>query len=335
VLYVRAGEFGRADSLLHAAPGTAPPWLTDFIRAKKARQTGDVPAALEALRQATSRPEAPAAAFVELATLEQERGDLDAAEQAYTRALQLAPQENAAHTGLGLIQMARGDLEGASARFAARVRADPADGTAQFNLGRVSLQIAAASPARADSAYASAEAAFAACIDANYNEAGARLGRAQARWGRGDLDGAAADARALLASPAHADRAHLLLARVALTQGRPREAADHLRPLADKGTLDANGWAMLGKAYLEQGQAEPALAALEQARAPGELHVDVNYAVALSQLGRLEEAELLLRELARQHPADPTVLQNLAAVLHRQGRDNEAEDLLEKIEKPR
>ncbi len=334
MLYLRAGEAARADSLLRADPEATPPWLAEFTRAVQARRTGDLQTARENLLQATNHPDAPAAAFVELATVEKDLGHLDAAERAYTHALELAPHENAAHTGLGLIEMARGDLEGAAGRFAARVRQSPADSTAQFNLGRALLQIAAASPARAESIYAQAEAAFTACIEANYNEASTRLGRAQARWGRGNLDGAAEDARSLVDSPAHADRARFLLARVALTQGRPQEVADHLRPLADRNELDANGWAMLGKAYLELGRAEPAVEALEKARtrAPGEQHVVMNYAVALSQVGRLEEAEKLLRDLARPPPGVPAVLQHLAAVLDKRGRDTEADALMEQIE---
>ncbi len=338
-LYVGDGDLAQADSLLDANAESSAPWLTQYVRAQEARRNGDTATARQNLREAANQSQAPAAIFIELGSMEQELGNLDAAEQAYSHALRLAPQEAAAHTGLGLVQLARGDSRGAAARFERRVLANPRDYTAHFNLGRALLGLAAAqeSPAQTDSAYGRAETCFSVCIQARYQAEGAHLARAQARWGRGNLDGAEEDARRVLDSPAHTARARLVIARVALTQGRPGETVAQLQPLQQQGSLDAAGLAMLGKAYLELDEPEPAVAALERAHAlaPGEAHVAMNYGVALSLAGRLVQAEALFRELLQQQPANPDVLQNLAAVLQRQGRSQEAEAALREAERLR
>jgi len=339
LLQLRDGNVAQADSLMAAVAVPKPPWLEHYVRSQDARRLGDTVAVRDALRRAASAAGAPAMVFVELGTVEKSCGDLDAAERAFRRALDLAPHEAAPNTGLGLVQLARGDARGAVARFEQRVGGNPQDLAANFNLGRALLALAAteSSMVAADSAHARAERCFTTCIESHYQEPGAHVGRAQCRWARHDLDGAVADARAVLDSPAHAATARLVLARVALTRGHPQEVVTQLAPLDTAGKLDAVGLAMLGKAQLELGQLQQATLVLERAHAlaPQELSVAINYGVALSGAGRLEQAETLLQALAQQHPLNPDVLQNWAVVLQRLGRTGEAEAVLERAERLR
>ncbi len=336
LLRLRDGDVAQADSLMAATAVPKPPWLEHYVRAQEARRLGDTAAVREALRRAASTSGAPAIVFVELGTVEKSCGDLDAAEQAFRRALDRAPHEAAANTGLGLVQLARGDPRGAVARFEQRIGVNPQDLTANFNLGRALLALAAteSSVVDAESAHARADRCFTTCIESHYQEPSARLGRAQCRWARHDTDGAVADARAVLDSPTHAAQARLVLARVALTRGNPQEVVTQLAPLDAAGKLDAVGLAMLGKAQLELDQPRQAALILERAHAlaPQELSIAINYGVALSGSGQLEQAETLLRDLAQQHPQNPDVLQNWAVVLQRLGRAGEADAALERAE---
>ena len=61
--------------------------------------------------------------------------------------------------------------------------------------------------------------------------------------------------------------------------------------------------------------------------------VAVNLGVALSESGDLSGAESVLRPLVEARPNDPIVLQNLAAVLQRQGKRREADQLLQRVQR--
>ena len=331
-LYIRAGEYARADSLVGAMATTVPSWLGSYSSAKEASSRGDVDAARAHFVEATRDPRAPSAVYVDLGDLERQRGDLGAAEAAYRKALQLEPHLQEARNGLGLVQWARGDLENASQRFARLVRSNTTNYVAQFNYAGVLLDSASESQDRraADSLYALAAQHFGVCIQADYEAARARLGRSQAYLGRSDLDAAIADARQLASQPEYDVSARLLIARASLNAGNPSEAVQQLEPLYERGSLPPAGLATLGGAYLELQEPERAVAVLLRAVESGgpSLSVEMNYAVALSKSGRLEEAETVLRDLIDEHPNNANLLQNLAAVLQRQGRTVEADRLL-------
>ena len=334
-LYVQESEYARAESLVLASAGAIPEWLGAYASAKQALERSDEDAAYQKLLEAARDPRAQSAVYVDLANLEQRRGNLDAAMDAYREALRLTPHSQAARTGLGVVMWARGDLEEAMVRFARLVRVNPVNYTAQFNFAGVLLDAAAKSQNAhvADSLNAQAIRRFSACIDANYQTPHALTGRAQAHLAQGDYDAALADARRVATFPDHDEPARLLIARVSLTTGDPREAVRQLEPPYETRTLSPVGLAMLGKALLELEQNERAAAVLLRAVENGSpsLSVAMNYAVALSKSSRLEEAESVLRGLIEEHPDDVDLLQNLAAVLQRQGRIVEADRLLMQI----
>ncbi len=334
-LYVQDGEFARADSLVQAHAKTAPRWLGTYAQAKEALAQGDTETGYDRLRQAARDPGAPAAVHGDLAALEQRRGNLDAALESYRHALRLNPHAQPARLGLGVVHWARGEYDEAITRFARLVRANPYNYAAQFNYGGVLLEVAAREndPAVADSLNAAAIERFTVCIDGDYKRADATLARAQAHLARADTDAALADARRLATLPQHDTPARLLIARASLTRGDPAEVVRQLEPLYDDGSLPPTGLAMLGKAHLELEHFERAERVLLRAVETGSASVSVamNYAVALSESGKLDEAETVLRRLLDENPDNVDVLQNLAAVLQRQGRIVEADRLLVRI----
>jgi Flp pilus assembly protein TadD len=334
-LYVQQGEYARADSLISSTSGAIPAWLRSYAGAKEAWARGDLDAAHRELLEAARDSLAQSAVYVDLGALEHERGSLDAAEAAYRKALGLNPHQQSARNGLGVVQWARGDLDEAMLRFARLVRANPHNYAAQFNYGGVLLDAANGrdDPQATDSLYALAARRFGVCIDADYQRANALAGRAQAHLRRGDYDAALADARQLARSPAHDEKARLLIARASLSTGNPSEVVQQLEPLYENGSLSQVGLAMLGKAFLEQERYDRAASVLLRAveRGSPSLSVAMNYAVALSESGKLDEAETVLRGLIEEHPNDANLLQNLAAVLQRQGRIVEADRLLMQV----
>lgn len=100
-----------------------------------------------------------------------------------------------------------------------------------------------------------------------------------------------------------------------------------------KTTVNAIGPYQLGMALMEAGRDDEAMAAFRQAiaRAQPPRVVGRKAINALSRLlarrGELAEGEDLLRRAARDWPADPIVLGNLAEVLARRGRAQEAQAL--------
>lgn len=332
ILYLRAGEVARADSVL-ARGGTSNPTLALYIEGVQARGRGDLEEARAALAQAASDPNAQPAILIDWGNVEYELGNLDVAATAYERALRLAPREHAALNGLGTVLRARGRLEEAMNAFQQLVATRPQDTGAQFNLAGTSLDAAqrAGKGAHADSLYRISEQAFSACIDAKFRARESLERRAHIRLHLGNTTGATADARTLLADPAGTKAAHLLLARAALAQGDLEGVVRALAPQFATDSLSTDGLDLLGNTYLKLDRPRAAVPVLERAHArePEDYRTTMNYGVALSRSGSLAAAEAVFRALAAERPHDADVLQNLAAVLQRRGRRAEAEQVLQ------
>jgi tetratricopeptide (TPR) repeat protein len=242
----------------------------------------------------------------------------------------------AALRGLTNVQRARGDLDGAISSSLRLVTADPIDDAAQFDLATLCLEVAQkpGRGSRTDSLLAMAEAAFAASASSSQYGSRARLGRAEIRLRRGDADGAYADAKSLLGDSTVAAASRVLAGRAALAAQRPRETVVMLAPAFQTDRLDQEGMATLGSAYLQLEMPVYAARVLGRAheRRPDDWRTTVNLAIALAQSDDLQRSEELLRELAKRHPDEPYVLQNLAAVLQRRGQRNEAAELLRRAE---
>jgi tetratricopeptide (TPR) repeat protein len=332
MLWMRAGETARADSLLRQSPAAPPAWLQHYVEGVQARSRGDLQAARQAFAAAAGQPGAQVAVFVDWGNAAYESGDLDAATTAFGQALAAAPDEPTALAGMALVQRGRGQYQQAVATFVRLAARRPGDAGVRFNLAGTSLDAAQSAPAGpgADSLYALAEGAFSACIDAGFRVEEARARRAHLRLRRGDAAGAEADARAMLGHPAHAGEARLLLARAALAAGAPERAVLALAGSFAADSLSADGLHLLGRAYLQLDRPRDAVPVLQRAheRQPDDWRTAMNYGVALSRSGALRESEAVLRPLAARRPDDADVLHNLAAVLQRLGQRAEAERLL-------
>ena len=326
--YLNQGQPARAESVLASARGGIAAWISVYARAVAAHQRGELQSAQTALEEAARDPAAAAAVLVELGCVEMDLGHLNAAERSFERALEKSPREHAALSGVGRVQRARGEVERAAATFARLVAALPADSLAQFNLAGASLDAAwrARRGARADSFYAIAEKAFGVCVHSNFRAAESRERRAEIRLQRGDAAGASEDARVLLGDPKHAAEARMLLARAAVVGHDPAAAVQHLAPDFETDALGLDGLDLLGEAYLQLDRPRDAARVLRRAheRQPQDWRTAMNFGVALSRSGDLEEAESVLRAVVEQRPQDPDALQNLAAVLQRRGRHTDA-----------
>ena len=338
VLYVRAGEIARADSLVRRMPSSVDKYMQPYLEGVRAREGGDLEAALVSFRQAGRDSLAPAGVLVDLGNAEQAAGNFEAAEESYRRALHAEPGLPAALLGLGVVERSRGDVEAACATFSRLVERNPKHAEAQFNLGSTALEIAQRSaPPRRVEMYAIAESAFAASAELGFRTSEARLWRAEARLGSGDARGAYEQARELVADRELSVPARWLAARAAHAAGQPQSVVQLLAPAHRAESLDADGLDLLGNTYLElqrPGDAVPVLqAALE--KHPDDWRTAVNLGIALARTDRLAEAEALLRPFANRYPNEPIILQNLAAVLQRLGKRAEALGLLERADELR
>jgi predicted Zn-dependent protease len=121
------------------------------------------------------------------------------------------------------------------------------------------------------------------------------------------------------------------LARAAQAVGKHAEVVKLLAPQFEADSLSVDGLDLLGNTYLTLNRPRDAARVLRRshARQPNEWRTAMNLGVALSQSGELAAAESILRDLAVSQPSNPDVLQNLAAVLQRRGKNAEKDRLLD------
>ena len=134
------------------------------------------------------------------------------------------------------------------------------------------------------------------------------------------------------ASVYHGDDAEFLSAygRAALANGQVSAATKLLARADDPDRPDWRTVSARGTAYAQLGKYEQASQQFERALklAPGNPSVMSNLAMAKAAIGDLKGAEALLREASRMPVIDPKVRQNLVIVLRLQGRNSEAEELI-------
>ena len=157
-------------------------------------------------------------------------------------------------------------------------------------------------------------------------------------WGRlleeaRQVDAAADAYQAALREVPHHTRAHLLLGRVRVAQGRVDDALRHFErgaPIAAHPRAEA--LATLGSALVDAGRREAAEQAFRAALRIDPRHVFARYNLGLlAWSGRADDA---LREYIAVLDTDPGFAQarnNAAALLHRMGRSQEALDHLRRI----
>ncbi len=113
-------------------------------------------------------------------------------------------------------------------------------------------------------------------------------------------------------------------------QGRMAEVAQQARTMTEHYPQHGFGWRALGTALKQLGQAEEAIAALQQAAklSPKEADVHSNLGVALHDAGRWQEAENSYRRALKLKPEYADAHCNLGTLLQEQGRLAEAETSL-------
>ncbi len=118
--------------------------------------------------------------------------------------------------------------------------------------------------------------------------------------------------------------------RAALANGQAAAAAKILARADDPSQPDWRTVSARGTAYAQLGKYKQANEQFERALklAPGNPSVMNNLAMAKAATGDLKGAEALLRQAGRMPVVDPKVKQNLAIVLRLQGRNDEAEKLV-------
>jgi tetratricopeptide (TPR) repeat protein len=136
-----------------------------------------------------------------------------------------------------------------------------------------------------------------------------------------------AGARAQAALPDDPGHAHLLLAKVALARGDLAEAERQARLAMGDAASQSEGAIVLAQVHVRRSELPQALAvletararAIEQRRAPA-TGLDYLRADVLARLGRLPEAEAILKEEIRSSPGRSQTYASLAVVVALQGR---------------
>ena len=252
--------------------------------------------------------------------------------------LRRAPQSPTPYTNLALVAVQQGDPARGLALAEAALQRDPEEDTAHNHRGLALFHLGR---------YGEAEEAFARAAELAPDHALYWSNRAGALRELGRLQEAE---RLLLeeALPRDPDLwvTHFNLGLVYLEAARPDLAtlalnnALALSPPPDRGavqaaldqTRDPTRWLRLSDLLLAHGEAERALQALDQAGALGAAGVDVavGRSAALIALGRLDEAEALLRAALLSAPQDARLYNNLGLVARERGDLDGARDLFER-----
>jgi tetratricopeptide (TPR) repeat protein len=117
----------------------------------------------------------------------------------------------------------------------------------------------------------------------------------------------------------------------ALEQRRPDEAERITRELLAKNPHNIGALHLCGLACLAQGRAREAVTPLEQAAAArSDSIVETHLAIALRQLGRIDDALACLERAVERKPAAPFAFHELGVVLFSQRRLDEAEAVLKR-----
>lgn len=239
------------------------------------------------------------------------------------RAKQIVQSPNAAaHAGYGLALLETGDVAQAAVHLRRAVEIQPDLTGVQANLGRALLALGQSGDAVAElEKVAERQPAL---VEAQINLAWAYLG--VKRVG----DALAAAQRAVALEPGSA-LARYALGSALLAHRRHDEAAEQFRACVKQDPKNIAAWNNLGTLQLLAGRADQAVQAYESALAaaqasasglPGGLRF--NYAQALGQLGRLDQAAAQYRQVIAQEPKRAEAHWFLGQILQQQGQLPEA-----------
>jgi tetratricopeptide (TPR) repeat protein len=158
-----------------------------------------------------------------------------------------------------------------------------------------------------------------------------------------DYPAAEATARKLMAADPEAASGPFALAQVYEQQHEYRKVVETLEPVAQRGTAGTAGrganlapvFLHLASAYIETGQPDRAVAALDRARqiAPDDATIDVLLVEAHLAAKRYPVALSVVREAREKHPGDARLVRLEAETLRRSGAIEQGAAILEQAEK--
>ncbi|MEW5855345.1 MAG: tetratricopeptide repeat protein [Myxococcota bacterium] len=213
-----------------AAPDAGAPQQDFLTPAQAALTAGEHARARELLRSAAAQPGAGALPFILLAESHlSDDGDLVASEKALTEALTREPQNGRALFLMARVRETQGRGAEAEELYVKSVTGNPPQPDAHERIGSLALWQAALARRAGDEdgavrAYARAVSALEAARAASGDKPAYALGEAQAREGLGDVAGAEAALKRLVALSPEATEPHARLADFYERHGEPEKA---------------------------------------------------------------------------------------------------------------
>lgn len=245
------------------------------------------------------------------------------AAQAFENALKVNPRDAAATSSLAVALLHLGRLAEAEAKARDAVALDSSRASHWANLGACLFGQQRWAEAAAAFREAVRREAENAALWANWGEAEQRLGAL--------AEAQAAFERSLAIDPQQVP-ARIGLASVIAQRGRPTEASELLRPVLEQFPQHAPAWVAAGNAFSLAGNLGEAIAALRKAKelVPERFEVNFNLARVLLDDWKLDEAEVLVRDLVRKFPDSAEAWSLLGRVLQQQTRLEPATDAFRK-----
>ncbi len=286
-----------------------------------ARARGDRAAALGQFQAAAALAPGDPGPWLEMADELRGSGRFAAAEDAYRAVLAAAPGHAAARRGLAHCARQRGDTAAALEHVSALAQARPDDQGAQLEL---------AEALRAAGRIDAAEAVYEAILGADAKNVAARLGLAKCARLRGAPAAALAHLQAATGAAPENFWAWVDLGDLSRDLGRLDAAEDayHRVLLIERGRVQA--WIGLGHCARRRGARRQALAAFQAAILADASHpgAHLEAALELRELGLLDPAEQLCRDVLARDPGNTAARIALAQCAGRRGRRRESLALL-------
>jgi tetratricopeptide (TPR) repeat protein len=307
------GRFDEAEALLRGVLERQPQQVDALVElAQIARRRGDRVASLALFEAAAAASPDHAGVKAELASELRELGRLDEAEALLRGVLDCQPQQVDALVGFAQIARRRGDRAASLAKFEAAAAANP---------NHLGVKLEAAADLRELGRLDDAEALLRGVLELQPQQVDALVGLAQIARRRGDR----VVSLAMFEAAAAANPNHLgvrLEAAADLRElARFDEAEVLLRSVLDRQPRQVDVLVGLAQIARRRGDRAASLAMFEAAAAanPNHLGVKLEAAADLRELGRLDNAEVLLRQVLDREGTNFGALVGLGHVLRQRG----------------
>ncbi len=298
-VYFQAGEYDRAMIEFQNAAAIEPPQAeAEYQLGRTYLALGDVDAAYKELSAAVKIDRAHFGAQLRLATLMIARGELDAAQKCVEAVLRKQPANPKAHAILGAKHIATNDLPGAIVEFQKAIDLDKHSVENYIALGATHL--AARQPDKAEAVYKKA-------TEENPRSLQAHLALGQFYISQHDTERAEKQMRAACDLDPLARQPRLFLAQIYLNTGNLDAGEKVYNELKMIAPDDPDVYAGQAQFYRATGQSEKAATELRAflREEPGQAAVKSLLVETLLDLSRVQEAEVLNKEILSAAPADP------------------------------